>query len=103
MIRYQPKLDANGFDDLKLHITATEEASRNQGEAEDYGYRFTCPRPLRHTSPYFPRVGAIPQPLNPARIMVADQSRASPRSAKCGIWSAYQLWKQKIPKAGIWQ
>ncbi|QKK30652.1 hypothetical protein FE844_014165 [Rhizobium indicum] len=55
--RDQPKLDADGFDDMKLHITETEEASPNQGEAEDYGYRFTCPRSLRHTSPYFPRMG----------------------------------------------
>ncbi|MBA1344721.1 hypothetical protein HX899_05315 [Rhizobium sp. WYCCWR 11146] len=33
--RDQPKLDADGFDDMKLHITETEEASPNQGEAED--------------------------------------------------------------------
>ncbi|MGO7204683.1 hypothetical protein ACCT30_26240 [Rhizobium ruizarguesonis] len=42
---------------MKLHISETEEASPNQGEAEDYGYRFARPRPLRHSSPYLPRVG----------------------------------------------
>ncbi|MBB3746158.1 hypothetical protein FHT80_004520 [Rhizobium sp. BK226] len=52
--RNQPKLDADRFDDMKLHITETEEASPNQGEAEDYRYRFPCPRSLRHTSPQFP-------------------------------------------------
>ena len=54
--RNQPKLDADRFNDMKLHVTETEEANTSQGEAQNYGYRFTCPRPLRHTPPA-PEVG----------------------------------------------
>ncbi|MGO7592972.1 hypothetical protein [Rhizobium leguminosarum] len=54
--RNQPKLDVDGFDDMKLHITEAEEVSPTQGDAEDYGYRFPCPRSCV-TSPYFPRAG----------------------------------------------
>ena len=78
--RNQPKLDADRFDDMKLHITETEEASPSQGEAEDYGYRFTCPRPLRHTSLNLPRVGLSHSQLNPAHYVQA----LAPQSAGFG-------------------
>lgn len=90
--RNQPKLDANGFDDMKLHITETEEASRNQGEAEDYGYRFTCPRPLRHMSPYFPVWGY------PTAIESGPDHGRGPITRKPSLRKALDL--ERLPGSG---
>ncbi|CAK09583.1 hypothetical protein RL4094 [Rhizobium johnstonii 3841] len=88
---------------MKLHISETEEASPNQGEAEDYGYRFTCPRPLRHTTP-ISHVWGYPTAI---KILPGSWSRTNhvlalaPQSAGSGARA--RLWEQIFPKAGFYQ